>query len=494
MPTESSTTTTPSGARRRTTRGLLALMVTLLALAELTATAGPATAAELTVTAGSGRISVSNDHFHPGERIQLTGTGLTTASGSGSGGQPVVAVKVNDNDEDFPDGWSAGGPDHVTDPVAGTGTDGSEGYVAFAVQPDGSFSGWIDIPGSQASWNTWLRFLGGSLTTQTGGVRLEPFSARANISIIPADRPLARVTSTNHYPGSQLTMELRNFQDSEGTPARHVRVTSPTTDAEIACVPTDEEGDGAVEVTLPTRLDGAQTLALAPVSACDGSDPTGPTATVSYTAAWAEVTSPAHPGRSLELRVRNFVRTTGGGQQVSLRVDGTSVAGCLSTDAAGSGTASLTLPRDLALGEHVLAVWAGDGCGAGAQAPTRSFSVPFDVTAAQPPVAAKKKAVVRKIAVTKKQIRLTLVPGTVAGKVTVSTQGKVKLAPAAKAKARKKVVLAKGKVAAGRSALTLRLTPKGRKAIAANRSVRAVVVMKAPGLRTSRKIVVLRRR
>ncbi len=476
----------------RITRAALPLLAMVVATTGALLGALPAQAAPITTSGpGSAKVVVSNDHFHPGERILLNGQGFSADPVSGSGGLPVLAVKVNDNDEGFPPGWNAGGADYVAEPA---GEAGSVGYAAFAIQADGTFSGWIDVGTSQSPWETWLRFLGGSLTTVEGGQRLPAMSFKADISIISSDQAIAKATSTSHLPGGELAIELRNFQRADSAGGQKVAFKIDGAGDVLACVQTDAEGDASAVVPIPESLSGRthELNVLAGTACGEGPQAPGRTVSIPFQLTEAAITSTTHTaGGTLTFTLGNFLRASGlGGQKVALKIDGVGdILKCVTTNAAGDATDSLSLPADLAVGSHTLNVLAGSACGAGAEAPARSFALPFNVTA--PQAANPTVAKVKSAKATKKKVVLVLTPGTAASKIVIASKGKVKLAKKAKAP-RKKVKLAKGSVGAAKNKVSLKLTAKGLKALRSNKTVKVTIKVTAKGAATHTKTLKLR--
>ena len=194
-------------------------------------------------------------------------------------------MKVNDADQ-FPPGWTWGGADAYTG--GGGGPGGAEEFAAFEIKSGGTFSGWIDIGPSQAPWSTWLRFLGGALST--GDRTLAPMSFRAPIRVA-GDAATSTVTGGEPHPGGTLAVSLRDFMRADGD----------------------------------------------------------------------------------------------GGQKVAFKIDRAGdVIACVQTDAYGGADTTIPLPADIALGDHELNALAGNACGEGSQLPARGIHASFTVTEPAP--------------------------------------------------------------------------------------------------------------
>lgn len=230
----------------------------LLALAG----AGTATAAPLVVAApGGAQLTIDKHSYLAGERITITGTGFTSITGGT--GNPVIAVKVND---DFPAGWTWGGASAHVD----GGGPGDEEYAAYEIQA-GAFTGWIDVSAGQAPWDTWLRFLGGSLSTGTN--RLNPMSIRADIRIA-GTTPTATVAGAAH-PGGGITVSLRDFMRADDLGGQKVAFKIDRAGDVIACVQTDAYGSADTTIPLPAdiTLGDHELNALAGNACGEGSQP-----------------------------------------------------------------------------------------------------------------------------------------------------------------------------------------------------------------------------
>lgn len=140
--------------------------VLLVALSLVTAGVSPAIATGVSGASGYGTVTIDNDHYQPGQRITISGSGLITDASSDPsayGGRPVLAVKVNFGD--FPTSWTHGGDDavlHYDESLM-------EEFAAFKVQPDGAVNGWIDLPATMTNGSYTLNFLGGSYNVSDSG-------------------------------------------------------------------------------------------------------------------------------------------------------------------------------------------------------------------------------------------------------------------------------------------------------------------------------------
>ncbi|GAA1527060.1 hypothetical protein [Nocardioides humi] len=390
-----------------------------LLVAGTLAVATPAQAA-VTPLPGSnglgGTITLSDDHFHPGDRIDISGTGFTVAAGTESApGRPVLGVKVQDDtyeDEGFP--WEAGGASYVASP--GGAVDGQGGYAAFQIEEDGTFDGWVEIPDDwDVLGQSRLTFLGGSLTTAPDGLgkKLPAQVTRIDFPILGPDQPWVEITSKNHTPGSfiadgkSLSVKVRNFKKTGGggqQVAFKIDGQDIVVDGEVVlpCIATDADGDGQGTIPLPTAansLDGAadHTLNALAGTACGTASPGDPgfeapgrMVPKTFKVTTAKVTSTTHyPGGQISVQLHNYLSASGfGGQKVAvLRVGAPSDVqlGCVTTNSAGNGTGTFTLPANTVVGEVSVQFLAGTACGAGADAPGRSLRLPLTVTAAPAP-------------------------------------------------------------------------------------------------------------
>ncbi len=468
---------------------------------------GTAGAAPLVVTApgGAGTVTIDKHSYLAGERITITGSGFTPAPG-GSVGVPVIAVKVND---DWATGWTWGGASEYRD---GDGPDG-EMYAAFKIE-GGAFSGWIDIAGDQAPWSTWLRFLGGSLST--GDIKLSPMTFKADIRVAGA-APTSTVNGGAH-PGGSISVSLRDFMRGDGNGGQKVAIKIDRGDT-LECIQTNAYGAADFTLPLPAGITlGEHELnALAGTACGEGTEAPGRAIHTMFdvTLAPAEAAITGGnlvPGGTLNVSLSKFLRNDAqGGQKVAFKIDGAgAVLACIQTDANGTGSGSVPIPADIAAGDHVLNVLAGSACGEGAQLPGRSLSLPFTVAAPAPapaPVPApapgttptptpKKKVVapaLRNVTLVNKgkRARIVLRKATpVRTTITVTTAAKVRLAPKAK---RAVVTLGKGVVKAKGRIATISLTAKGKRYLAKrpkNAKVR-VKVVRAPkgGVRSTQTLV-----
>ncbi len=461
----------------RLVTGLVAL--TLGTAGALVFGAGPAQAAEVIAIGPSNvKVTISNDHFHPGERILLSGTGFVEDPGSGSGGNPVLALRVNDNEDDFPAGWEAGGD--IAETVYGA--DDREGFIPFEIE-NGSFSGWIDLPDSPSPLPTasWLRFLGGSLTTVQDGVKLPAMSFKGDIRLIPDTTETAWITSNNHVPSGAIGVELRNFKRQDGQGGQKVAFRIDAQGPVLHCAETDAEGDGSAVVPIPAELTGKDhTLnVLAGTSCGEGTQAPPRSVPLAFSLTEATITSTTHtPGGKLTVKLSNFKNASGvGGQSVAFRIDAAGpVLTCIATNGNGDATGDVPIPAEITAGAHTLNVLAGTACGAGSQPPPRSIPLAFDVTDAADPTVA--RATGGSVNAKGTKVTLALKPGTAeTTKLTVKSKGKVKL-PGAKKK--KLITVAKGSVGA-QTKVTLSLTKTGKKYFKKNKSLKVVVTSKAPG-------------
>lgn len=461
----------------RLVTGLVAL--TLGTAGALVFGAGPAQAAEvIAIGPGNVKVTISNDHFHPGERILLSGTGFVEDPGSGSGGNPVLALRVNDNEDDFPAGWEAGGD--IAETVYGA--DDREGFIPFEIE-NGSFSGWIDLPDSPSPLPTasWLRFLGGSLTTVQDGVKLPAMSFKGDIRLIPDTTETAWITSNSHIPNGSVAVQLRNFERQDGLGGQKVAFKIDGAGDILACAETDAEGDGSAVVPIPAELTGKDhKLNVLAGSACgEGPQPPSRPIALDFTLTEAAITSTTHTaGGKLTVKLSNFKNATGvGGQAVAFKIDGAGdVLTCIQTDGDGNKTGDVPIPASITTGAHVLNVLAGTACGAGQQPPGRMIPLAFDVTDAADPTVA--RATGGSVNAKGTKVTLALKPGTAkTTKLVVKSKGKVKL-PGAKKK--QLITVAKGSVGA-QTKVTLSLTKTGKKYFKKNKSLKVVVTSKAPG-------------
>jgi len=382
----------------KTTTRIAAFGLTCLAI--VAALLAPATAATtpVVVTHGSGAtITLDNDHVHPGETIQLTGSGLALQDGTQSSpGNAVLAVKLNgDSYEagDFP--WQAGGPSAV-DPDSLPMSGGSDGYAAFEIV-DGAFSGTLTIPADwdvdeQPSW--FLTFLGGSLSTAVDGKVLKPVRIDTSLTLLAEDEEFAKVTSVAHQQDSNLAgnkeieVSLRNYQRQDGLGGQKVAFKINGTGDVLACVQTDEDGDADVKVPLPSAATtalaaGDNTLNVLAGSACgEGAQPPSRSAGLTFKVTTAALTSTTHvAGGSATVELKGYLKNgVTGGQSVALKIGQSGTVTCATTDAAGNGTATVPIPPGTLSIGHTLYVLAGTACGAGQEPPTRSYSIPLTVT------------------------------------------------------------------------------------------------------------------
>ncbi len=386
-------------------------------LALVLATGSAAVAATTPVVAPNGlggTVTLDNDHYGPGETITLTGSGFSLAPGTESApGQAVIAVKLADGytETGFP--WVAGGPDHI-DPEDTYGA-GSGGYAAFTIRPGGTFTGTLTIPADWTGFGaTWLRFLGGSVTTEPDGLgkKLLAQSFTAPFVVLNSATGYAEVTTLAHTPGSvnnaSIGVTLRGFERQDGEGGQKVAFKIDGAGPVLGCIETDGDGDAAGTVALPDDLElvaGPHVLNVLAGSACgEGPQAPGRSLSLAFTVTTAAVTSTQHvPGGEVTVRLDRFLKKgVYGGQKVAFKVDGGATLACATTDVQGNGTATVPLPADLTLGAHTLNVLAGTACGEGADLPARSIPLSFTVTAAPPAPAPAPLAATGKASVTGK--------------------------------------------------------------------------------------------
>lgn len=455
------------------------LALTLGTAGALVFGAGPAQAASVVVNGpGNVKVTVSNDHVHPGDRIQLSGEGFVPDLGSGSGGNPVLAIKINGDNPGWPEGWTAGGADYVANPE---GDPGTPEFAAFKINDNGTFTGWLEVSGSQANWDTYLQFLGGSLTTVPGGVRLPAMAFRTDLRVLGENDAAAWITSNSHIPGGSVAVQLRNYERQDGQGGQKVAFKIDGTGDVLACIQTDAEGDGSGVVPIPSDLTGKDhQLNVLAGSACgEGPQAPGRVGALDFTLTEAAITSSTHaPGGKLTVKLSNFKNATGvGGQAVAFKIDGAGdVLACIQTDGDGNKTGDVPIPASIATGSHVLNVLAGTACGVGPQPPGRSIALPFDVTEAATPTVA--RATGGSVKGTK--LTLTLKPGTAATtKLVVKSKAKVKL----KGSKKKVITVAEGS-AKGQDKVSLTLSGAGKKYFRTHKALKVAVTSKAAGAKT----------
>ncbi|KRB76887.1 hypothetical protein ASE01_08950 [Nocardioides sp. Root190] len=400
------------------TRGLIgAALGVALAAAALVPLSPPAQALVTPVVTNGGvnaKITLSDDHFHPGDTITISGEGFATDPGTAAlPGNPVLAVKVNGDDfaaTGFP--WVAGGPSNI-DPSTLPTSGGSGGYAAFEIV-NGEFDGTLTIP---ASWNAdnpgtvVLNFLGGSLSTTSPGKVLTPIGIQPSVTVLRPDERFIEVTSIAHTPGSNnnksLAVKVRNFKRNGGG-AQKIAFKIDSADivvdgvADLQCKQTDAEGDGDFVIQLPTQVDsltaGGHTLNALVGTDCGAVLPSDPGFPVGgwagnfpapFKVATATISSTTHvAGGTLSVDLAGYTKA-GGGQKVALLLDAApfpnyssspTIEPCVVTSVAGDGTATVNLPAGLSTGAHTLNVLAGTACGSGIpEAPSRSIALPFTV-------------------------------------------------------------------------------------------------------------------
>lgn len=371
-----------------------------LATAMLGAISAEAQTTPVTGPAGTGTVTINNDHFNPGDTIVVSGTGLVTDPATAANpGNPVIAVKLNGTDYEslptFP--WVAGGPSSI-DPSTLPTQGGSGAYAAFEVV-NGSFSGTITIPANWTIGNQpryYLTFLGGSLSTVSGGKVLSPMSANTDFVLLADDQQWASIGSVAHQQGSnradnlQISVKLRNYQRGDAAGGQKVAFTIDASGPVLACIQTDSEGDADAVVPLPSAEDtalaaGDHLLNVIAGTACgEGAQLPARSDALTFKVATAEVTSTSHhPGGTATVALKGYLKNgVFGGQRVALQIGESGAVTCFSQlDNTGAGTATVPIPAGLAPGEHELFVLAGSACGQGAEPPSRSITLPLSVTA-----------------------------------------------------------------------------------------------------------------
>jgi hypothetical protein len=241
-------------------------------------TFSPALAAPVKVENDLAKVTLSDDHFHPGETISLHGSGFTRVNNPPEpepGSLPILAVKLND--QEIPENWSYGGDSAFVDT---TGTVTSERVAMFSIAPDGTFSGTITIPSDQPSGEFSLRFLGGSLSTGSPGPTLAATSFAAQFDVIQDDETLFKAVGGEHYIGEDLALRVRNFTGI------HENVLAVGLDGEkdgLTCQDLDSTGDADPTVQLPNSLDvGTHSAQLYVGTDCADALGGAPASTISF--------------------------------------------------------------------------------------------------------------------------------------------------------------------------------------------------------------------
>ena len=205
--------------------------------------------------------------------------------------------------------------------------------------------------------------------------------------IVAAPGGTLRLTGTGYQPGQWVVVKL---DDDSGGTAGGADV-APT---QVSGWPTFAvRADGAFTgtVTLPTDLEptGEHWLRLLsgsqPAPAPEGGwKISSIQAFFSLVAQDAWVTSgPAAPGGTVAYELAGFTRDGGGGQRVTVHLDGGPAIDCVTAEADGTAAATLTLPADLATGTHTLSFATGTGCdGEATEPPARTAEATFAVAAA----------------------------------------------------------------------------------------------------------------
>ena len=336
-----------SQARRRRYGAAVAL-----ATAAILGLPGLAAADPVTYHSGNGATAtLSSFAFAPGDRIEVSGTGF---AGKGGPGYPVIAIKLNDGDQPL----AYGGPDAI-DEV-------EPGLPSFEGRPDGTFSGWVDLPeglpttgpgtGAWAGAH-WLRILSGAFST--GDNYTEPITFRAYFRAEPLTLGYTNTAATpEFFPGnvipataSSLTAKGLSFDGGEpvtveldGDP---VTATGATADA---------GGDFTATVSIPSGLTaGAHVLTFATSTVTREA----PLEVVPHSATL--VTPSVRPGGTVVVDVAGFRSISGAGQKVALSLAG-SVVACVQTNAAGAARISATVPAGAAEGSANLSALAGREC------------------------------------------------------------------------------------------------------------------------------------
>lgn len=332
------------------------------------------------------KVTINDDHFHPGDTITVSGTGFEVdPMTSGNPGSPVLAIKLNGSQYEaggFP--WEAGGASYI-DPEDLPTAGGSEGYAPFVIAGDGTFSGSITIP---EDWDEFgphfLTLLGGSLSTQNPGKTLRVQTFEVHFTVLAEDQAWAEITSIAHAQdspnNSNIGVKLRNFVRQDGLGGQKVAFRINASGDVLACVETDAAGDANAIVPLPTKATrllaaGENTLNVLAGNACgEGAQPPGRSIPVTFKLASSTLTSTVHfPGSEIGVALRGFLENgVFGGQKVALVItqpggDYRSQIACVDTDDAGNVDAAANLPADIPLGSYRLNALAGTACGAGSQ-------------------------------------------------------------------------------------------------------------------------------
>lgn len=378
----------------------------------------------------------------------------------------TVSVKVNDGAVPAPG---------VPNGVFGTVT----------IDANGNAAGTIAVP-TTTPGTSWLRFLAPGR------------SVWAPYAVVASDGRDIAITTPAPAPGSVVAFHgtglLRSPQDywpADGDGGQTVHVRLDGTGAPLAL----EAGSGTLDgsLRLPDDIAPGTHALVFYVGFVEQAD--GPQAvlarTFTVTAGGSQVppvgatlaAGAVDAGGSLGFAVTGFVRDAGGGQRVSVRLDGATELACVQTDGLGSGSGTVTVPAGTAPGTHTLWFGTGSGCAAD-EAPARAVEAAFAVNA--PPAATPTPTATparparissSSLKVKRRAVSLSLTPGSARATVTITirTSSKVRLS-----KQRKRVTLARRAryvlPAGGRTrTVKLALTAEGRRLLRTRSKVKVQV-------------------
>ncbi|WP_445149772.1 hypothetical protein [Baekduia sp. Peel2402] len=339
------------------------------------------------------------------------------------------------------------------------GVDGSGQKVALKIEPnpvsacleadvngDGTIT--TPVPSGLAPGNYTMRVLAGASCVE-GGTQNDLPGRMVPLTLNVSDTAPTQTAPALGGQGEAIALSGAGFTPGDAATAYLDGVAAGTQTVKDA-------GQVVITVSLKDAAPGTHVLRLRTASAGTAS-----TITIASAPAGTITTTKVVPGGTLTVDVSGFRKGDGsGGQKVGIKIDSGDVLGCVTTDADGKGTGTITVPASTTLGDHSVRLLAGTACVSGAavsEAPARSVQVSFTVLAPDPtptdpkptdpkpapPVtpggttttAKPTAATVKKAQVKSGKLVLTLSGGTAKKvKVSVTTSVKVKLTRKGKAK------------------------------------------------------------
>ncbi|MCW2993397.1 MAG: hypothetical protein JWQ18_892, partial [Conexibacter sp.] len=321
---------------------LLAL-VALALLAPAAARADPVTY----VNPGTGAAVTLGSGVHaPGGRVEISGSGFVRDHGTG---RPIVAIKPDEQDAHAEIArWSAGGPSALAPIDVG----GGEWVLAFVVDLNGDFSGWIDLPkdlaltgpgaGANAGQHV-LRILSGLLSTDDASPT-QPINLGAWFSTVDFTYGLLSASGAFYrgdvFPaGSSLAPRGGAF-----APSTAVGVLLDGAPYSATAITTD--GSGAIPAAARLKVPADAAPGRHAFALRTGTTELTQPFMVAAPPAAALASPTVAPGKAITLTATGFRGIGGGGQKVAVMLGTLGVKACLTADASGALSGSAPMPAD----------------------------------------------------------------------------------------------------------------------------------------------------